>query len=597
MYCLAGADLPADDRRIARWLAARGWTRTDVVRNDTFAVLRAGTDRTWGVAVVCGYGTNCSAVAPDGRTFRFPAVGDISGDWGGGHDIGSKALWYALRAQDGRGERTALERVVPEHFGLRRPRQVMEAMYFGRLPSERVVELPPVVFRAAGDGDAVARSIVDRQADEVVAMAGAAIRKLRMTALDVDVVLGGGIFRNEDAGFHARIEEGLRAVAPDVRIRRLTAPPILGAALLGLDRLGASRAAKGAASEHAHARPHGTGGLAFDPPDGAEYADTAHGRPRGGPAPRPAAGGGDEMARIVLDRITRTFGSEVTAVDDVSLEIEDGEFMVLVGPSGCGKTTILRIVAGLEEVTAGEVIVGDRQVTDLPPKDRDMAMVFQNYALYPHMTVEQNLGFGLKLRGAKKDEIKRRVHGGRAHAVPRAAAAAEAGGAVGRPAPARGHGPGDGPRARRVPDGRAAVEPGREAPRGDAGGAGPAPRPPQDHDAVRHARPGRGDDARRPRRRPEGRSPAAGRHAAAAVQRAGEPVRRGVHRLAVDEPGGRARRGRRRALRPVLDPAAAGPAAERVRGQAAGARDPAARLRGRGRVAERPADHRGEAPT
>jgi multiple sugar transport system ATP-binding protein len=115
------------------------------------------------------------------------------------------------------------------------------------------------------------------------------------------------------------------------------------------------------------------------------------------------------MAKIVLDRITRTFGSEVTAVDDVSLEIEDGEFMVLVGPSGCGKTTILRIVAGLEEVTAGEVVVGDRQVTDLPPKDRDMAMVFQNYALYPHMTVAQNLGFGLKLRGTPKDEIKRRV--------------------------------------------------------------------------------------------------------------------------------------------------------------------------------------------
>ena len=163
-----------------------------MVRNDTFAVLRAGTDRTWGIAVVCGYGTNCSAVAPDGRTFRFPAVGDISGDWGGGHDIGSKALWYALRAQDGRGERTALERVVPQYFGLRRPRQVMEAMYFGRLPSERVVELPPVVFRAARDGDAVARSIVDLQADEVVAMAGAAMRKLRMRALDVDVVLGGG---------------------------------------------------------------------------------------------------------------------------------------------------------------------------------------------------------------------------------------------------------------------------------------------------------------------------------------------------------------------------------------------------------------------
>src|SRR5438552_9269667 len=123
-----------------------------------------------------------------------------------------------------------------------------------------------------------------------------------------------------------------------------------------------------------------------------------------------AASGGSEMARILLQGITRQFGSDVIAVDDVSLEIADGEFMVLVGPSGCGKTTILRIVAGLEVVAAGEVVVGDRQVTDLPPKDRDMAMVFQNYALYPHMTVEQNLGFGLKLRGAKKDEIKRRVH-------------------------------------------------------------------------------------------------------------------------------------------------------------------------------------------
>ena len=115
------------------------------------------------------------------------------------------------------------------------------------------------------------------------------------------------------------------------------------------------------------------------------------------------------MARIVLDGVTKVFGDDVIAVDDVSLEIGDGEFMVLVGPSGCGKSTILRILAGLEEVTAGEVIVGDRQVTDLPPKARDIAMVFQNYALYPHMTVEQNLGFGLKLRKTPKDERATRV--------------------------------------------------------------------------------------------------------------------------------------------------------------------------------------------
>jgi len=249
MFCLAGADFPADDRRILRWLRTRSWTGRDTVRNDTFAVLRAGTERRWGVAVVCGHGTNCSAVAPDGRTFRFPAVGDVSGDWGGGRDIGNAALWYAVRAKDGRGDPTALATLVPEHFGLRTPRQVVEAMYFDRLAEARLVELPPLVFRAAGRGDAVARSIVDRQADEVVAMASAAIRKLRMATLDVDVVLGGGIFRSEDAVFLGRIQEGLRRTAPRIRLRRLTAPPVVGAALLGLDLLEATRAAKERARE------------------------------------------------------------------------------------------------------------------------------------------------------------------------------------------------------------------------------------------------------------------------------------------------------------------------------------------------------------
>jgi multiple sugar transport system ATP-binding protein len=115
------------------------------------------------------------------------------------------------------------------------------------------------------------------------------------------------------------------------------------------------------------------------------------------------------MAMIQLDHITKVFGNDVVAVDDVSLDIEDGEFMVLVGPSGCGKSTILRILAGLEDVTAGELLIDDRQVTDLPPKERDIAMVFQNYALYPHMTVAQNLAFGLKLRKTPREERDRRV--------------------------------------------------------------------------------------------------------------------------------------------------------------------------------------------
>ena len=115
------------------------------------------------------------------------------------------------------------------------------------------------------------------------------------------------------------------------------------------------------------------------------------------------------MARIVLQDVTKRFGKDVIAVDTVSMEIPDGEFMVLVGPSGCGKTTLLRIIAGLEDVTDGEVVIGDRIVTDLAPKDRDVAMVFQNYALYPHMTVSQNIAIGLKIRKRPKAEVERKV--------------------------------------------------------------------------------------------------------------------------------------------------------------------------------------------
>src|SRR6201997_1262563 len=115
------------------------------------------------------------------------------------------------------------------------------------------------------------------------------------------------------------------------------------------------------------------------------------------------------MAQIVLDHVTKTYPGGVNGIDDLSLDIADGEFMVLVGPSGCGKSTALRSIAGLEEITAGTITIGDRVVNDLPPKDRDIAMVFQNYALYPHMTVEQNLAFGLQLRKTPKEETKRRV--------------------------------------------------------------------------------------------------------------------------------------------------------------------------------------------
>ncbi len=116
------------------------------------------------------------------------------------------------------------------------------------------------------------------------------------------------------------------------------------------------------------------------------------------------------MARVTFDAATKVFPGDVVAVDNLSLEVGDGEFLILVGPSGCGKSTALRMVAGLEKISAGTIAIGDQVVNDVPPKERDIAMVFQNYALYPHMTVRRNLAFGLKSRRLARDEVHRRVH-------------------------------------------------------------------------------------------------------------------------------------------------------------------------------------------
>src|SRR5437588_12151633 len=114
------------------------------------------------------------------------------------------------------------------------------------------------------------------------------------------------------------------------------------------------------------------------------------------------------MATVTFDHVTKKFG-EVFAVNDLSLQVKDEEFLVLVGPSGCGKTTALRMIAGLEEQTSGDIFIGERLVNDVAPKDRDIAMVFQNYALYPHMSVYDNMAFGLRLRKYPRAEIDRRV--------------------------------------------------------------------------------------------------------------------------------------------------------------------------------------------
>ena len=242
-FYLAGVDLPIEERRLEAAIAGRGWTRRTVVGNDTFAVLRAGTARGWGVATVCGTGVNCAGVAPNGRRGRYPALGAISGDWGGGLDVGLAALGAANRGRDGRGPRTVLERLVPAHFDLRTPAAVTSALHFGRLEPRELAALSPVVFAASREGDQVAGSIVDRLADELVAMTTAMIRRLRLARLDLDVVCGGGLLQAGEPRLERRMSAGITRVAPSARLVLLRAPPITGAALLALEAAGAGEAA------------------------------------------------------------------------------------------------------------------------------------------------------------------------------------------------------------------------------------------------------------------------------------------------------------------------------------------------------------------
>jgi N-acetylglucosamine kinase-like BadF-type ATPase len=237
-FLMAGVDFPAEEDLLREAIERRGWAQRVHVGNDTFAVLRAGTERGWGVAVTCGAGINCVGVAPDGRQARFPALGDITGDWGGGYDVGLAAVSAAARSEDGRGPRTSLEGAVPAHFGLKTPLELAEAIHAGRIEQRRVIELAPLVLADAAD-DAVAAGIVRRLADEVVAMARVALDRLELRDEPVEVLLGGGVLQDVDGDLLAMIDAGLRREAPAVTVRPTASAAIVGAALLGLDELGA----------------------------------------------------------------------------------------------------------------------------------------------------------------------------------------------------------------------------------------------------------------------------------------------------------------------------------------------------------------------
>ncbi|WP_437441385.1 N-acetylglucosamine kinase [Streptomyces aureus] len=248
--CLANADLPVEETALHAGLLRRGWSRSVRVHNDTFAILRAGLDEPRGVAVVCGAGINCVGMTPDGRTARFPAIGKISGDWGGGSGMAEEALWFAARAEDGRGEPSELARALPAHFGLETMYALIEALHLGLVPFERRHELTPVLFRVSADGDPVALSLVHRLAEEVVALSAVALGRLGLLEEAAPVVLGGSVLAARHPQLEEKIRELLAERAPKAVIGFVTAPPVLGAGLLALDEVAAGPEAAARLREH-----------------------------------------------------------------------------------------------------------------------------------------------------------------------------------------------------------------------------------------------------------------------------------------------------------------------------------------------------------
>jgi N-acetylglucosamine kinase-like BadF-type ATPase len=267
---LAGADLPEELATMRSRIEQLQWSERLAVDNDTLALLRAGTERGWGIAVVCGSGINCLGVDRDGREVRFPSLGEITGDWGGGADVGLAALAAAARSADGRGPRTALETAVPAHFGLSDPLEVARALHLRQMPTARLGELARVVF-AVCDQDSVTAGIVRRLADEVIAFAGACVSRLELSGADPEVVLGGSLLRAVSPSVVETIARGVHEVAPNARVLVAPSEPIVGAALLGLDALAADASARARARAELDAAGETLGRR---PSDGSEGSQT-----------------------------------------------------------------------------------------------------------------------------------------------------------------------------------------------------------------------------------------------------------------------------------------------------------------------------------
>ena len=236
---LSGMDLPQEILAIEPALRARGWAETMIVDNDTFAVLRAGTQVLDAVAVVCGTGINCVARNAAGQQSRFAALGEVTGDWGGGHHLGQRALWHAVRADDGRGPGTTLQTSIASHFNRSDALSVGIAIHLGEIGNHRLSDLAPVVLAAAAAGDEIAGRLVDRLAEEIALLATVSMRRLELLDRPVDLVLGGGLARSRDTRLFDRLTQRMMEVNPATSLVIVDSAPVVGAVLLGLDVLGA----------------------------------------------------------------------------------------------------------------------------------------------------------------------------------------------------------------------------------------------------------------------------------------------------------------------------------------------------------------------
>lgn len=237
-YCLAGADLKEDYDMLQLSMEALNLARVVVVKNDTMAAMRSGLTRSWGVGVICGTGFNAAGRTKDGRELILPALGAISGDWGGGGTLCMEMIRLVMRAWDGRGKPTALTSLILDALHQSSVEELLRALYHEQIPHEALLDLVPLLFEAAEAGDEPSRELLIKMGAEVGLTANTFIRRCNLEDEDVEVVLGGGIFKGKGPLLLDTVKREIHAAYPRAKIIRPRYEPVVGAALLALETLG-----------------------------------------------------------------------------------------------------------------------------------------------------------------------------------------------------------------------------------------------------------------------------------------------------------------------------------------------------------------------